>query len=105
MKNELDRAVIVADSDLPNDLIAIGSTVELEDLADHELSTFTLVMPEHADFEERRISILAPIGMALLGYRVGDEIEWPVPGGMARMRICKHLGRERPPTTAILAMH
>ena len=104
LKSELDRAVTVADSELPNDLIAIGSTVELEDLSNLELVTYTLVLPEHADFEEGRISILAPIGMALLGYRVGDEIEWPVPGGMARMRICKHLGRERLPATAILAM-
>jgi len=94
LKNELERAVIVSDSELPEDTIALHSTVELKDLANRELLTFTVVMPEHANIEEGRISILAPIGMALLGYRAGDEIEWPVPGGMARMRIRKHLGRQ-----------
>jgi regulator of nucleoside diphosphate kinase len=94
LKNELERAAIVSDSELPQDIIALHSTVELEDLADRELLTFTLVMPEHSNIEDGRISILAPIGMALLGYREGDEIEWPVPGGTARMRIRKHLGRQ-----------
>ena len=103
LKNELERAVIVSDSELPDDIIALHSTVELEDLANRELQTFTLVMPEHADFEEGRISILAPVGMALLGYRVGDEIEWPVPGGTARMRIRKHLGRQSVEVTAKLS--
>ena len=94
LNNELERAVIVAEADLPGDVIALNSTVELEDLVDREVQTFTLVLPEYADYAEGRISILAPIGMALLGYRVGDEIEWPVPGGTARVRVRKQLSRQ-----------
>lgn len=94
LKNELQRAEIVPDSELPADVIALNSTVELDDLTNRELLTFTLVQPEQADFSEGRISILAPIGMALLGYRVGDKIEWPIPDGVTRVRIRKHLGRQ-----------
>lgn len=105
LAGELDRAAVVSDTDLPEDVITLNSTVEVEDLVDHELLTFTLVTPETADVSEGRISVLAPIGMALLGYRVGDEIEWPVPGGTARMRIRKHLGRHSVAEAANLVTH
>src|SRR5688572_12007647 len=56
LKNELERAVIVQESELPEDVIALNSTVELEDLVDREVQTFRLVLPEYADFSEGRIS-------------------------------------------------
>jgi regulator of nucleoside diphosphate kinase len=103
LKSELEGAAIVPDAELPEDVIALNSKVELEDVANHELLTFTLVQPEHADFSEGRISVLAPIGMALLGYRVGDEIEWPVPDGTVRVRIRKHLGRQSAVESSLFA--
>ena len=87
LKAELDRATIVGPKELPSDVVAMNSIVELEDLTDGEILTFQLVYPEQAAISEGRISILAPLGMAMLGYRVGDEIEWPVPAGIARVRI------------------
>jgi regulator of nucleoside diphosphate kinase len=87
LEHELDRAQIVPQSELPADAIAMNSTVELEDLSDGEILTYTLVYPEQADAAGGRISILAPLGMAMLGYRVGDEFEWPVPSGMIRVRV------------------
>jgi regulator of nucleoside diphosphate kinase len=104
LKGELERATIVPEGALPDDVIAVNSTVELDDLVDGELLTFTVVMPEQADVSEGRISVLAPVGMALLGYRVGDEIEWPVPGGMARMRVRKLIRRSVPEHSPILAL-
>lgn len=94
LTNELDRAQIVAPIELPDDVITLNSSVEVEDLETGEALCFIVVPPDHADLAEGRISVLAPVGMALLGYRVGDEIEWPVPGGTARMRIRKHFGRQ-----------
>lgn len=94
LSHELDCASIVPSSELPEDVVTLNSAVEVEDLETGELLRFTVVPPDHADVTEGRISVLAPIGMALLGYRVGDEIEWPVPGGTARMRIRKHCGRQ-----------
>lgn len=87
LKTELDRARIVPREDLPGNVIAMNSTVELEDLEDGEILTYTLVFPENADIESGKISILAPLGMAMLGFKVGDEFEWPVPAGTLRVRV------------------
>jgi regulator of nucleoside diphosphate kinase len=48
---------------------------------------FTLVFPAEADYERGRLSVLAPIGMALLGYRAGETVEWKVPSGVRRLKI------------------
>ena len=87
LKSELDRARVVPAATLPPDVITMNATVELEDLDDGELMTYTLVYPEHADAAAGRISILAPLGMAMLGYKVGDEFTWPVPAGTLRVRV------------------
>lgn len=98
LKAELDRARIVPESELPTDAITMNSTVELEDLDDGEIFTYTLVFPEIADATNGRISILAPLGMAMLGYRVGNEFEWPVPDGTIRVRVRRLLERRVPVT-------
>jgi regulator of nucleoside diphosphate kinase len=87
LKTELERARIVPEAELPRDVIAMNSTVELEDLEDGEIMTYTLVYPENADAAAGKISILAPLGMAMLGFKVGDEFEWPVPAGKLRVRV------------------
>lgn len=87
LKAELERARIVPEAELPGNVIAMNSTVELEDLEDGEILTYTLVFPENADVESGKISILAPLGMAMLGFKVGDEFEWPVPAGTLRVRV------------------
>jgi regulator of nucleoside diphosphate kinase len=103
LEHELDRAQIVTQSELPPDAIAMNSTVELEDLSDGEILTYTLVYPEQADAAGGRISILAPLGMAMLGYRVGDEFEWPVPGGTIRVRVRRLIeSREATPAHPVL---
>ena len=101
LKTELDRAQIVLDQDLPANVIAMNSTVELEDLEDGEILTYTLVFPENADIESGKISILAPLGMAMLGFKVGDEFEWPVPAGTLRVRVRRLLENKGEP--ALLA--
>jgi regulator of nucleoside diphosphate kinase len=84
---ELDRADIIPVEEMPEDVVALGSTVELELLDDGDVSTFTLALPHEADISAGRISVLAPIGTGMLGFRVGDVFRWPVPGGSARLRI------------------
>lgn len=91
LEAELDRARIVPESELPADVITMNSTVEVEDLDDGERSVFTLVFPELADVSQGRISVLAPLGMAMLGYRVGDSIEWPGPVGTLHVRVLRRL--------------
>ncbi len=87
LREELDRALVVDPPALPSDVVALDSTVEYEDLATGEIETYTLTLPERARIEERRLSILAPIGTALLGYRVGDVVNWSTPGGERQLRI------------------
>lgn len=84
---ELRRAQVVPRSQLPHDVVAMNSTVRLRDLEDGDVETYTLVYPQDADISVGRLSILAPVGTALLGYRVGDIVEWPVPAGVTRFRI------------------
>jgi regulator of nucleoside diphosphate kinase len=87
LTGELDRARIVPHDEMPPDVVMLGSTVELVDLDDGQKQTFTLALPQQADVTEGRISILAPLATGMLGFRAGDEIEWPVPAGTARVRI------------------
>jgi regulator of nucleoside diphosphate kinase len=87
LAGELRRAKVVARSHMPPDVVTMNSTVRLSDLETGEAETYTLVYPEEADIEANRISVLAPVGTALLGYRAGDVVEWPVPAGVRRFRV------------------
>ena len=82
---ELDRAQVVSSTEAPDDLVTMGSRVRVRDLDTGEESTYTLAYSSQGAPGENRISVLAPIGTALLGYREGDEIEWSVPGGVRRL--------------------
>jgi regulator of nucleoside diphosphate kinase len=87
LETELDRAEIVAPKDIPANVVTMRSQVRLQDLVSGESNTYSLVFPTEADFAKGKISVLAPIGTAILGYRQGDTIEWPVPSGLRRLKI------------------
>jgi regulator of nucleoside diphosphate kinase len=87
LEAELDRAEIVDAEDIPADVVTMRSKVRLKDLVSGESNTYSLVFPTEADFAEGKISVLAPIGTAILGYRRGDTIEWPVPSGVRRLKV------------------
>lgn len=87
LRSELDRAEVVAPDKVPSDVITMNSRAELVDLDTNERMEFTLVFPAEADVEEGRISVLAPLGTAMLGYRVGNEFEWVVPYGRRRLKV------------------
>jgi regulator of nucleoside diphosphate kinase len=84
---ELERATPVTPEEVPPDVITMNSTARLRDLDFDEVLDYTLVYPRDADAEAQRISVLAPVGTALLGNRVGDIIEWPVPAGTVRLQV------------------
>ena len=87
LETELDRAEIIDPKDMPADVVTMRSKVRLKDLVSGESNTYSLVFPTEANFTEGKISILAPIGTAILGYKRGDTIEWPVPSGLRKLRI------------------
>lgn len=85
--DELDRALIVQDDDLPSDVVAIDSEVLVRDLETNLINAYCVVVPAQADLSLGRVSVAAPLGTALIGFRTGDEVEWSMPGGTRRLRI------------------
>ena len=87
LKEELDRAHIVLPKDIPSDTVTMNSRVRLSDVSKAGELVYTLVFPRDADAATGRISVLAPVGTAILGCRVGDIIEWQVPAGKRKLKI------------------
>ena len=87
LRQELERARVVAPGEVPPDVVTMNSKAGVRDVANGEELTYTLVFPDQADIEQGKISVVAPIGTAMLGQRVGDEFEWQVPAGPVRLRI------------------
>lgn len=87
LQEELDYGKIVPSTRIPKDVITMNSRARLVDQDTKAVQEFTLVFPEDADVAKGKISILAPIGTAMLGYRVGDVFEWDVPAGRRRLKV------------------
>ena len=87
LEEELDRAEVVQQKDIPADVITMRSTVRVKDLDTSEEMIYRLVFPTEANYDEGKISVLAPIGTAMLGYRRSDVIEWQVPSGVRRLSV------------------
>ena len=91
LEAELEKAIIVQSKDIPKDIVTMDSQVCIKDLDTQEEIVYTIVFPAYSDIKQNRISVLSPVGTALLGYRVGDDIEWKVPGGIRKLKIKKIL--------------
>lgn len=89
LADELKRAEIVDSNQIPPDVITMNSRVLLHDLNTGERMELTLVLPAAADSNEKKISVLAPLGTAMLGCRVGDEFKWQVPSGFRRLKVTR----------------
>jgi regulator of nucleoside diphosphate kinase len=87
LQAELDSAQIVPSQVVSQEVITMNSIVVLLDLATGKEETYSLVFPEDADIGQGKISILAPIGTAMLGYKIGDTFEWEVPAGKQRLKV------------------
>lgn len=81
LEHELARADVVEPAHMPHDVISMNSTARFRDVNGGDEREFTLVYPRDADADSGRVSVLAPIGSALLGLRIGQRIDWPLPGG------------------------
>jgi regulator of nucleoside diphosphate kinase len=87
LREELERAAVVDSHEVLGDVITMNSTVRLRDLDNDEVLEVTLVYPQDADADEQRVSVLAPVGTAIIGYQKGDTVEWPVPAGIIRLKV------------------
>jgi regulator of nucleoside diphosphate kinase len=84
---ELERARIVPLSEVPADVVVMNSEVEYEDEATQRRRRLRLVYPKDADSNAGKVSVLAPLGCALLGLRAKQAIDWDMPGGPRRLRV------------------
>lgn len=87
LAGELEEAEVVSPRNVPADVVTMNSKVVLCDLDTSEEMIYRLVFPRDANIDAGAISVLAPVGTAILGYAKGDVVEWPVPSGVRRIRI------------------
>lgn len=81
LESELARATVVPREQIPNDVVTMDSRVVFENEKTGEQREITLVYPQNADIKAGKVSVLVPIGTALLGLRVGQSIDWDLPSG------------------------
>jgi regulator of nucleoside diphosphate kinase len=91
LKDELDRSRVVAPGDVPRGVVTMHSRVRVRDLESQERDTYTLVYPEEADINDGKLSILAPLGIAMLGTRAGQVLKCDAPAGPRQLKVEKIL--------------
>jgi regulator of nucleoside diphosphate kinase len=87
LEAELDRAVVVTQREVPRDVVTMNSQIVYEDCDTGVRRDVQLVYPRDADIARGRVSVMAPVGSALLGLRVGQQIAWKLPTGIRRMQV------------------
>jgi regulator of nucleoside diphosphate kinase len=87
LENQLDRATVVPARQVPPDVVTMNSQLEVEDLQTGDRKVVTVVFPDAADARAGKVSVLAPLGVAVLGSRVGEVVECHRPGGPRRLRV------------------
>lgn len=86
---EIDQATVVDAQSLPADAITLNSVVRVMDTQTLATEEYTLVSPAHADMALRRVSVTAPLGVALIGFREGADVTWDMPGGERRLKVLR----------------
>lgn len=87
LMQELERARVISSADAPIDLVKMNTTLTYHNEQDDKLSTITLVYPPDANWTQGKISVLAPLGSALIGLRKGQSIYWTFPGGRKKLTV------------------
>ncbi|MEP7110793.1 MAG: GreA/GreB family elongation factor [Ferruginibacter sp.] len=87
LQTELKKAKLVEEADFPPDVVRLNSKVKIRAEGKRDILKLMLVMPSKADIKQGKISIMAPIGTALLGFRQGQVVNWQVPSGKKKFTI------------------
>lgn len=81
---ELGRAKVVKINTIEKDRVRINSFVKIKDLDNQMITSFSIVAPEQADIKQQKISVLTPMGSAIIGFKEGDQVEWKMPSGIKK---------------------
>ena len=87
LSEELKKAKIVKDDKIGSDIVQMNSYVQIEDPESGKIMDFQIVVPSQANLQDKKISILAPIGIALIGFKKNQIVEWQMPAGKKTMKI------------------
>lgn len=87
LSQELDRAIISEESTLDNSIIRINSHVTIEDVKSNKQMKVQIVLPSLANVQDRKISILAPLSVAIIGFKENDQVDWELPSGIKTLKI------------------
>jgi regulator of nucleoside diphosphate kinase len=85
--DEIRKAQVVKEEDFPSDVVRLDSRVVIKDLQTKRDMTITVVLPQNADIKQKKVSVLAPLGTALIGFRKGQKVSWEVPSGRKDFKI------------------
>jgi regulator of nucleoside diphosphate kinase len=87
LKQELESADVLPPASVPRGIVTMHSQVRVRDVKTRASEAYTLVYPEEADIEQGKLSVLAPLGAALIGRRAGQVVEVAAPGGLRRIKV------------------
>ena len=87
LEAELKKAKLVNQENFPNDVVRLNSKIKIKDVNKNNIMELTLVTPDKADIKQKKISVMAPVGTALIGFKQGQEIKWRVPAGKKTFHI------------------
>ena len=87
LKTEIKNAKLVNKDEFPPDVVRLNSMVRIKAEDKDQVIELVLVTPDRADIKENRISVMAPIGTALIGFRKGQRVKWQVPAGQRTFTI------------------
>jgi len=87
LTQELDRAIIKKEDVLDETIIRINSHVVVEDVKIQKQMSIQIVMPSQSNIKEGRVSVLAPLCVAIIGFKENDEVEWQLPSGIKTLKV------------------
>ena len=87
LTQELDRGNIVEDNAIENDIIRINSKVTIEDMSTQKQMKFQIVLPSQANIKESKYSVLVPLSVAIIGFKVNDQVDWELPAGNKTLKV------------------
>lgn len=87
LTQELDRGNIVEDNAIENDVIRINSEVTIEDMSTQKQMKFQIVLPSQANIKESKYSVLVPLSVAIIGFKVNDQVDWELPAGKKTLKV------------------
>lgn len=87
LAREIEKAKLVTEAKVERQVIRINSHFEVQDVGSGQLLKFQLTLPKFGDLAQKKLSVFSPLGVAMLGFQEGMEIEWALPGGLKKLRI------------------